>query len=58
MLMSLFKCDQLLFLCSVQVKSVLDPCEDENEDYHDYVNLGADSPKRDVISESDSEVIL
>ncbi|XP_022874812.1 meiosis-specific protein ASY1-like [Olea europaea var. sylvestris] len=43
------------FVLALRVKSVLDPCEDENEDYHDDVSLGADSPKRDVISESDSE---
>lgn len=41
----------------VQVKSVLDPCEDENEDIqNDDVSLGADSVQRDEYSESDSEV--
>ena len=43
---------------SVQVKSVLDPCEDENDDIQDdAVSLGADSTQRDDSSESDSEVI-
>lgn len=41
----------------VQVKSVLDPCEDENDDMQDdEVNLGADSVQRDESSDSDSEV--
>lgn len=42
----------------VQVKSVLDPCEDENDDIqNDEVSLGADSVERDEDSESDNEVI-
>ena len=42
---------------SVQVKSVLDPCEDENEDVQDdEMSLGADSVQKDDSSESDSEV--
>ena len=41
----------------VQVKSVLDPCEDENEDIQDYeMSLGADSVQKDDSSDSDSEV--
>lgn len=41
----------------VQVKSVLDPCEDENDDMQDdEVSLGADSVQRDESSDSDSEV--
>lgn len=44
------------WLC-LQVKSVLDPCEDENEDIQDdEVSLGADSVQKDDYSESDSEV--
>ena len=40
----------------LQVKSVLDPCEDENDDIQEEdVSLGADSVRRDE-SESDSEV--
>lgn len=40
-----------------QVKSVLDPCEDENDDMQDdEVSLGADSVQRDESSDSDSEV--
>lgn len=54
--MSFVNCDQLFYLYSVQVKSVLDPCQDENDDYQDDVSLGSDSPKRDENSESDSEV--
>lgn len=43
----------------MQVKSVLDPCEDENDDIQDdEVSLGADSMQRDDSSESDSEVKL
>lgn len=42
-----------------QVKSVLDPCEDENNDNQDDdASLGADSLKRDGGSESDSDVII
>lgn len=42
---------------ALKVKSVLDPCEDENEDIQDdEVSLGADSALRDDNSESDSEV--
>lgn len=41
----------------IQVKSVLDPCEDENEDNQDNeVSLGADSLQQDEYSDSDSEV--
>lgn len=40
-----------------QVKSVLDPCEDENEgSQDDEVSLGAESLQRDGYSDSDSEV--
>lgn len=40
----------------LQVKSVLDPCEDENDDNQDDVmSLGADSAEKDDGS-SDSEV--
>lgn len=43
----------------LQVKSVLDPCEDENNDNQDDdASLGADSLKRDGGSESDSDVII
>ena len=41
----------------LQVKSVLDPCEDENNDNQDDVSLGADSLQRDGDSTSDSDVI-
>ena len=42
----------------MQVKSVLDPCEDENDDIQDdNVSLGADSVQR-VCFESDSVVIV
>ncbi|VVA20018.1 PREDICTED: HORMA [Prunus dulcis] len=42
---------------ALKVKSVLDPCEDENDDIQDdEVSLGADSMQRDDYSESDSEV--
>ncbi|CAL5357797.1 unnamed protein product [Camellia sinensis] len=45
------------FVLAVKVKSVLDPCEDENDDIQDDdVSLGADSVERDEHSESDSEV--
>ncbi|CAA2948708.1 HORMA domain-containing 1 [Olea europaea subsp. europaea] len=43
------------FVLALKVKSVLDPCQDENDDYQDDVSLGSDSPKRDENSESDSE---
>ncbi|KAL2507579.1 DNA-binding HORMA family protein [Forsythia ovata] len=43
------------FVLALKVKSVLDPCEDENDDQDD-VSLGADSPRRDENSESDSEI--
>ncbi|KAL2485738.1 DNA-binding HORMA family protein [Abeliophyllum distichum] len=43
------------FVLALKVKSVLDPCEDENDDQDD-VSLGADSPTRDENSESDSEI--
>ena len=43
----------------MQVKSVLDPCEDENDDIQeDEVSLGADSMQRDDSSECDCEVKL
>ncbi|XP_040374330.1 meiosis-specific protein ASY1 isoform X1 [Rosa chinensis] len=42
---------------ALKVKSVLDPCEDENDDTQDdEVSLGADSMQRDDFSETDSEV--
>ncbi|XP_062110672.1 meiosis-specific protein ASY1 [Humulus lupulus] len=41
------------FVLALKVKSVLDPCEDENED--DEVSLGADSLQRGEYSDSDSE---
>ncbi|XP_059447884.1 meiosis-specific protein ASY1 isoform X2 [Corylus avellana] len=42
---------------ALKVKSVLDPCEDENEYIQDdEVSLGADSLQKDDYSESDSEV--
>ncbi|KAL7171771.1 hypothetical protein ACSBR2_036437 [Camellia fascicularis] len=45
------------FVLALKVKSVLDPCEDENDDIQDDdVSLGADSVERDEHSESDSEV--
>lgn len=46
------------WLLIVQVKSVLDPCEDENDDLleDEEVNLGADSMQEDN-SSSDSEVL-
>ncbi|XP_058194657.1 meiosis-specific protein ASY1 [Rhododendron vialii] len=45
------------FVLALKVKSVLDPCEDENDDIQDdEVSLGADSVQRDEYSESDSEV--
>ncbi|XP_047962579.1 meiosis-specific protein ASY1-like isoform X2 [Salvia hispanica] len=41
---------------TLKVKSVLDPCEDENNDNQDEViSLGADSLQKDEDSESDSE---
>ncbi|KAL2507602.1 DNA-binding HORMA family protein [Forsythia ovata] len=43
------------FVLALKVKSVLDPCEDENDDQDD-VSLGGDSPRRDENSESDSEI--
>ncbi|XP_057949581.1 meiosis-specific protein ASY1 [Malania oleifera] len=44
------------FVLALKVKSVLDPCEDENEDVQEDVSLGADSVERDEYSESDTEV--
>ncbi|KAL3835691.1 hypothetical protein ACJIZ3_010427 [Penstemon smallii] len=42
---------------ALKVKSVLDPCEDENNDNQDEeVSLGADSLQKDEDSESDSEI--
>ncbi|XP_060970804.1 meiosis-specific protein ASY1 isoform X1 [Cannabis sativa] len=44
------------FVLALKVKSVLDPCEDENEDNHDEeVSLGADSVQRGEYSDSDSD---
>ena len=41
------------------MKSVLDPCEDENDDIEDDgLSLGADSEQRDDSTESDNEVNL
>ena len=41
------------------MKSVLDPCEDGNDDIEDdEFSLGADSEQRDDSSESDNEVNL
>lgn len=46
-----------LAIMTFQVKSVLDPCGDENDDSQDdEVSLGGDSMQRDDYSESDSEV--
>ncbi|XP_011020729.1 PREDICTED: HORMA domain-containing protein 1-like isoform X2 [Populus euphratica] len=45
------------FVLALKVKSVLDPCEDENDDMEDdEVSLGADSVERDGYSESGTEV--
>ncbi|KAI8030689.1 Meiosis-specific protein ASY1 [Camellia lanceoleosa] len=45
------------FVLALKVKSVLDPCENENDDIQDDdVSLGADSVQREC-SEFDSEVI-
>ncbi|KAK6281801.1 hypothetical protein POUND7_015626 [Theobroma cacao] len=45
------------FVLALKVKSVLDPCGDENDDIQDdEVSLGADSVQRDESSDSDSEV--
>ncbi|PIA37969.1 hypothetical protein AQUCO_02900074v1 [Aquilegia coerulea] len=43
---------------ALKVKSILDPCEDENDDLQgdDEVSLGAESLQRDDSSDSDSEV--
>ncbi|KAM3747192.1 hypothetical protein ACB098_05G017600 [Castanea mollissima] len=42
---------------ALKVKSVLDPCEDENEDIQDdEMSLGADSVQKDDSSDFDSEV--
>ncbi|XP_043724246.1 meiosis-specific protein ASY1 [Telopea speciosissima] len=47
------------FVLALKVKSVLDPCEDENDIQNDEeVSLGADSAQRDDSSSSDSEVDL
>ncbi|KAI8005683.1 Meiosis-specific protein ASY1 [Camellia lanceoleosa] len=47
------------FVLALKVKSVLDPCEDENDDIQDDdVSLEADSVERDEHSESDSEVLF
>ncbi|XP_028070471.1 meiosis-specific protein ASY1-like [Camellia sinensis] len=45
------------FVLALKVKSMLDPCEDENDDIQDDdVSLGADFVQRDEHSESVSEV--
>uniref|UniRef100_A0A803M0Y1 HORMA domain-containing protein n=1 Tax=Chenopodium quinoa TaxID=63459 RepID=A0A803M0Y1_CHEQI len=45
------------FVLALKVKSVLDPCEDDNDDNNDEsVSLGVDSVHRDDTSESGSEV--
>lgn len=45
------------FVLALKVKSVLDPCEDGNDDIEDdEFSLGADSEQRDDSSESDNEV--
>ncbi|XVE85318.1 hypothetical protein DITRI_Ditri17bG0082100 [Diplodiscus trichospermus] len=45
------------FVLALKVKSVLDPCGDENDDIQDdEARLGADSVQRDESSDSDSEV--
>ncbi|KAK3040856.1 hypothetical protein RJ639_029200, partial [Escallonia herrerae] len=44
------------FVLALKVKSVLDPCEDENDEIEDDVSLGADSVDRDDDS-SDSEAL-
>ncbi|KAJ8759048.1 hypothetical protein K2173_003286 [Erythroxylum novogranatense] len=46
------------FVLALKVKSVLDPCEDENDDMeiNDAVSLGADSLTRDESSDSESEI--
>ncbi|KAJ0096134.1 hypothetical protein Patl1_16938 [Pistacia atlantica] len=44
------------FVLALKVKSVLDPCEDENDDMQDdEVSLGGDSLEREESSDSDSE---
>ncbi|ESR51273.1 hypothetical protein CICLE_v10033677mg, partial [Citrus x clementina] len=44
------------FVLALKVKSVLDPCEDENDDMQDdEVSLGADSVQRDESSDSDNK---
>ncbi|KAL6984340.1 HORMA domain [Sarracenia purpurea var. burkii] len=44
------------FVLALKVKSVLDPCEDDNEDIQDDdVSLGADSVQREEYSESESD---
>ncbi|PPS08963.1 hypothetical protein GOBAR_AA11680 [Gossypium barbadense] len=45
------------FVLALKVKSVLDPCGDENDDIEDEeVSLGVDSVQRDESSDSDTEV--
>ncbi|XAR48175.1 hypothetical protein NMG60_11030910 [Bertholletia excelsa] len=47
------------FVLALKVKSVLDPCDDDNDETQDNdVSLGADSVQRDEYSDSDSEVSL
>ncbi|KAL6963619.1 HORMA domain-containing protein [Sarracenia purpurea var. burkii] len=46
------------FVLALKVKSVLDPCEDDNTDIQeDDVSLGADSVQRGEYSESDNDVM-
>lgn len=46
-----------LYLLTQQVKSVLDPCEDENNDNpDDEVSLGTGSTQKVEATESDNEV--
>ncbi|XP_022962553.1 meiosis-specific protein ASY1 [Cucurbita moschata] len=45
------------FVLALKVKSVLDPCEDENDDNEEIeVSVGANSEQRNGFSETDSEV--
>lgn len=54
----IWDCNQsILNFWFVQLKSVLDPCEDETDDMEeDEVSLGDDSLQKEDSSESDSEV--
>ncbi|XP_057426693.1 meiosis-specific protein ASY1-like [Lotus japonicus] len=44
------------FVLALKVKSVLDPCEDDNEGMQDDISTGDDSMQRDEYYETDSEV--